>query len=226
MLAHASTNRTGRRIRGGAAVALLLMLGAGSSAARAATVNVGGPGASDSASCGDPGSPCATVPFAVMTRAAAGDTVRVAAGRYDITPPGGGGALVVDKPGLHLEGAQAGVDPATRTASGPAESTLVDGTPASGSYALLSLQADGITVDGFTIADNAAGDVGGAGILTGDTHSGYVITGNIITNNSIGLYLAARAPSRRRSAAICSSTTTSPDPPAGTRSTGRASSGT
>ena len=74
---------------------------------------------------------------------------------------------------------------------GPGESTLVDGTPASGSYALLSLQADGITVDGFTIADNTAGDVGGAGILTGDTHSGYVITGNIITNNSIGLYLAA-----------------------------------
>ena len=102
--------------------------------------------------------------------AASGATVNVAAGTY-------AEELNIAKT-LTLNGANAGV--AGNAARGP-ESVII--TTNNG----ITAAADGVTIDGFTIRDNAVG----AGITLSPAFSGYTVQNNIITNNVFGLNLGS-----------------------------------
>ncbi len=104
-----------------------------------------------------------------------GDTVRVDAGTYP--------EVVVITKTITLEGAQAGA-----TACGRSSLESIVGT-ANGAFQIL---ADNVVIDGFTITgvDGSAGISSlGAGIHTPGTYSGHMIRNNIITGNTMGVYL-------------------------------------
>lgn len=106
-----------------------------------------------------------------VTAAAPGDTVHVCAGTYT-------GGVDVPKT-INLVGAKAGVDARTRSQSG--ESIISGGGVLGG----LSLHADGIVVNGFTIR----GELNGPGIYTSPSFTGYRILNNVVTGNVFGIYL-------------------------------------
>ncbi|MGI8687294.1 MAG: hypothetical protein ACR2M3_01835 [Thermomicrobiales bacterium] len=87
-----------------------------------------------------------------------------------------------------INGVKHGVD--ARTGRGaPSTETILD---AKGGPIGFSLNADGITLDGFTVqnAGATANDPNGGntGVFLSATHSGYQVLNNIIQNNAIGLY--------------------------------------
>jgi fibronectin type 3 domain-containing protein len=106
----------------------------------------------------------------------AGGTVHVNAGLYTES-------VVVNK-AVDLLGAQAGVDPSTRTAGGAMESILeTAGTRA------VSVAASGVTIDGFDIVDNGAG---GMGIAETTPVVGTTIANNFIHGfSALGVAYAA-----------------------------------
>jgi hypothetical protein len=106
-----------------------------------------------------------------VTAAAPGDTVHVCAGTY-------AGGVDVPKT-LNLVGAKAGVD--ARTRSQTHESIISGGGVLGG----LSLHADGIVVNGFTVRN----DVNGPGISTSPAFTGYRILNDVVTGNVFGIYL-------------------------------------
>jgi hypothetical protein len=149
---------------------------AGASPAAAATViNVATTG-TDTVGCGSATSPCATIPYAYGL-AAAGDTIKVAAGTYEMTA-----SLVIAKAGLRLEGAKAGVDARTRTPGGPGETVI---TVSSGATprSLFEANANSVTIDGFSFDRNP----GGSGVTTSENHSGYRVSDDIFADNLKGL---------------------------------------
>jgi Right handed beta helix region len=144
-------------------------------AGAASVINVATTG-TDTPGCGAAAAPCATIQFA-YGEAAAGDTIRVAAGTYAFA-----GLFVIQKSDLHLQGNMAGVDARTRTPGGPGE-TIIRPEPGSSLFGLWRVNASGVSIDGFTFADNT----GGPAILTSDAHSGYLVTNDIFSHNSSGL---------------------------------------
>jgi hypothetical protein len=144
-------------------------------ASAASVINVATTG-TDTPGCGAAAAPCATIQFA-YGEAVAGDTIKVAAGTYAFAA-----LFVIQKSDLHLQGNMAGVDARTRTPGGPGETII---RPESGSslFGMWRVNASGVSIDGFTFADNT----GGPAILTSDLHSGYLVTNDIFSHNSSAL---------------------------------------
>jgi hypothetical protein len=153
----------------------IALLAGAAPASAASVINVATTG-SDTPGCGAAAAPCATIQFA-YGEAASGDTIKVAAGTYTFAT-----LLAIQKSDLHLQGNMAGVDARTRTPGGPGETII---RPAAGSslFGMWRVNASGVSIDGFTFADNT----GGPAILTSDAHSGYVVTDDIFSHNSSGL---------------------------------------
>jgi hypothetical protein len=100
-----------------------------------------------------------------------GSTVIVGPGTFAET-------VTISTADLALEGAQAGVD--ARTRSAVPESVVTTGG--------ISVQADGVTVDGFTVQDVAASPLG-AGVALSPSSSGYTVENTIFTSNIVGLHM-------------------------------------
>jgi parallel beta-helix repeat protein len=153
-------------------------LTASSSLAATRFVRVGGADVGDCTSA-TPG--CATITYAV-SQAVAGDTIDVGIGTF--TEPTG---IVINKQ-LILHGAQAGVDARTRTVPpDPVTETIITQT--------LRVLADGVVIDGFTIMAPVPDPSLNAGIHTSNANSGEQILNNIVTNNTIGVYLQSNGTS-------------------------------
>lgn len=122
--------------------------------------------------CTFAGTPCATINHAIG-QANPGETIVVRAGTY----AEGGTPIAVNK-SVMIAGAQSG--PFACTRSGLAESIVtvpfVVTVPAS--------------IHGFTITCGTCGTVGAA-VHTSQTTSGYGIVNNIITGNTMGIYLSS-----------------------------------
>ncbi|TLZ63817.1 MAG: hypothetical protein E6K13_04330 [Methanobacteriota archaeon] len=117
-----------------------------------------------------------TIQAAVNGAAAIGDTVLVDPGTYP--------ELVVIAKSVTLKGAQAGISGCGRSSA----SESIVGT-SNGAFQIL---ANNVVIDGFTITgvDGSSGVSSlGAGIWTAGTNSGHIIRNNIITGNTIGIYL-------------------------------------
>lgn len=159
----------------GALAAMTPVFGAVTPAAAASVINVA-PSGSDTAGCGNAATPCKTVTTG-YARAAAGDTIRIAAGTYDANTP-----LVIAKPDLHFVGAKAGVDARGRTPGGSGETVVTTTVNGPTARDLWVAQANGVTIDGFTFEGNAAG----AGVSTSEQFSGYRVENTIFSNNLKG----------------------------------------
>jgi nitrous oxidase accessory protein NosD len=119
---------------------------------------------------------------AAVDAASAGDTIKVKAGTYEEN-------VVVNKQ-LKIKGADASLDEYLD----PTEASIVDpvnNTATGGVGIAFDLQADGIEIKGFTIAefDTNTDPDGTIGIRTSDSFSGYKIKDNVIEENTIGIYL-------------------------------------
>jgi len=127
--------------------------------------------------CLSAGTACLTIGGAI-SKAAAGDTIDVAAGTYN--------EQVVVPSSLTLNGAQQGVDARTRSGS---ESIV---TNTCGPF---QIEADNVTVNGFTIegATSTSNGCFYVGVWTNPgfsgTHGGTQILNNIIQNNISGIEL-------------------------------------
>ncbi len=84
-------------------------------------------------------------------------------------------------------GAQAGKDARNKTPGGADQTIVVDNNPSPGASQLFYINADGITIDGFTFENS----VPGAGVQSNNTVSGWTVRDNIFFNNRIGLYAAS-----------------------------------
>ncbi len=93
---------------------------------------------------------------------------------------------------LTLRGAQAGVDARSNARAGAAE-TIMNGISLGGTTrsASVSVNADNVTVDGFTFTGTNSQDLAqGAGLVISPNHSGTHIFDNIFQNNTSGMFLA------------------------------------
>jgi hypothetical protein len=149
-------------------------------ASAAITLYVGGPSAADTADCGAEAAPCATIQHGYL-KAHDDDTIKVAAGRYELTDH----RLEIQKRGLHLVGAMAGVDARTRSPDGPGETVVTCAfTTGEGTF---TADADSVTIDGFTFEGHPGC---ASGVETSGGHSGYHVSNNIFTSNS-GVHAAS-----------------------------------
>ncbi len=139
----------------------------------------------DNAAGGGPaGANCANADYSSIQDAvdasSSGGTILVCAGQYF-------GSVTVNKD-LTLSGAQAGVD--ARTRSGAAGESFISGNDAdfNGVYedGGVALTESGITFDGFVVA-NSADPAIGAAITTSATEGNYLVTNNIVTDNTFGI---------------------------------------
>jgi hypothetical protein len=105
-----------------------------------------------------------------VTNATAGDALNAAAGTFT--------EAVTVNTALTINGAKHGVDARTGRSTPSAETILTGGG--------FSLNADAITIDGFTVQN--AGGTNKVGITLSAGHSGYQVLNNIIQNNTIGVY--------------------------------------
>ena len=126
-----------------------------------------------------------TAPFtsiqAAVNAAAPGDIISVAAGTYNesVTIPAA-------KPRLTLQGTFAGPAHATN----PQIAAIVD--PAAGVGGIgFNVLANDTTIRGFTVGDINDNTVNAVGIRTDSTVSGFMITSNVVQDNSIGVYPGA-----------------------------------
>ncbi|MGB9377795.1 MAG: right-handed parallel beta-helix repeat-containing protein [Mycobacteriales bacterium] len=141
----------------------------------ATTLVVDDDGAATATNCnaGAPGSAFSSIQEAV-TAASPGDTIKVCPGQYTEN-------VVVDKT-LTINGPRANTA-ATRTLANEASVTgTVDGASS------MSLQADGVVVNGFLFQNNP-----GPGLYTSPSNSGYQVKSNVMRNNVMGLYLHSAA---------------------------------
>jgi hypothetical protein len=111
---------------------------------------------------------------AAVDEAGPGDRIRVCPGTYNET-------VTVEKRGLVIEGAKAGIDARTRSQT---HESIVTADNADGVVRLL---ADHIVWDGFMVFDNFEGP----GMYTDPDASGYVIRNTIFLDNGLGLHLNA-----------------------------------
>lgn len=132
----------------------------------------------NAAGVGPAGADCADADFSSIQDAvdasSTGGTILVCAGQYPES-------VQVNK-NLTLSGAQAGVD--ARTRSGAAHESVITADEANEGG--VNLGANGITVDGFVIAD-AADPAIGAGIGMPATFGNQTVTNNVVSDNTIGI---------------------------------------
>lgn len=124
------------------------------------------PGGSDVGNeCAEPATPCATIQHAV-DEAAAGETVDVAAGSY--------AEQVTIVKSLTLRGPNAGVDPNTEPRGAEA---IVDG----GNGIAIRPDAEGVVIDGLTVAADDAGEpiYTGTGDIDGLTVANDIVSGGV-----------------------------------------------
>ncbi len=142
----------------------------------------GGPAAltvnDNAAGAGPAGANCSNADYSsiqdAVDNSSSGGTVLVCAGQYPES-------VQINKP-LTLNGAKAGVD--ARSRSGAAQESVVTADePNEGG---ISLGANGITVDGFVVADAADPSIG-AGINMPAAFGNQTVTNNVITDNAIGI---------------------------------------
>lgn len=115
-----------------------------------------------------------------VNKVATGGTVRVGAGTFD-------GSVFINKT-LSLLGVQAGVDARTRVGA----ETIVRGDLTGGGtrQTAVWVQANDVTVDGFTVDGSTYEPLVGAGVYLQPGTAGTHFSDNIVQNNIIGLYLA------------------------------------
>jgi hypothetical protein len=119
-----------------------------------------------------------------LMAAPAGGTVTVDAGSYAET-------VTVNK-SLTIDGAEAGVDARSnvRRAAGN-ETILTGGTTSAGVGAGFYVDANDVTIDGFTVQGETSQDLMlGAGIVIAPSMSGTHVVNDIVQNNVSGLFLA------------------------------------
>ena len=163
-----------------AAISVMMLVNLRSVSALAGTNRYVANGGADTTDCSSPGTPCATIQYAI-NQSVANDTINVAAGNYTET------LLNVNIPstltGLTLKGAQAGVAVGTRT-FGVGEST-VTGVQTLGNSSVFTIRASGVTLDGFSIryiklAVGVNSSVGSSnGVDVKNTVNGALITNNM-----------------------------------------------
>ena len=107
-----------------------------------------------------------------------GDTIRVAAGRYEES-------VNVDKE-LTILGAQANKDQRFKVQS-QSKNSVVE-IPAGGTFGF-NLDADNIVLKGFVIQDSNDDGLSPVGVITTRDTSGSVIARNVIQSNTFGIYL-------------------------------------
>lgn len=157
-----------------------LALAAG--AALAATTVLVGTGTADAATTITVGNParCGTTDFRTISEAVAaassGDTISVCAGNY-------GESVVIDKPGLTLNGAAAGIDARGKR---PAAISSTVGVP--GGAFTLTGNADDTVIDGFVISGVTNYSQSGVNAFQGA--SGLQLLNNVIQFNANGLRLS------------------------------------
>ncbi|MFF2195763.1 hypothetical protein [Streptomyces sp. NPDC058157] len=118
---------------------------------------------------------------AAVTAAAAGDTVHVCPGTYNEL-------VEVNKANLTLEGETTLPADCDRFAApDPAVDSVIEATSPTGE-GIVNLREDGIRLQGFTVQNNQGSAFGGYGVNTVVTHSGYLVTGNVIQGNPAGMY--------------------------------------
>ena len=149
-------------------VVVVAALALASAAAFANTIVVDDDGHGSATGCSGT-TPIPSTIQAGVNAASPGDTVKVCPGNYP-------GAVTVNKT-LTLDGAKAGVDARNRGTSGESIVSAPGGGPA------FTLAANNVTLDGFTIKSSDTG------IQTSPNFSGYLIQNNVVTNNSLGIYL-------------------------------------
>jgi len=127
----------------------------------------------DTGDCTDPLNSCLTLQYAI-DQSAAGDTINVASGTYTTIS-----LVMIDKT-LTILGAQNGVDARTRSGD---ESVLsnIEG---------ISVTANAVVIDGFTIKDSSNPVYTGYGLLINPGIDGTHVVNNIFENNIAGLGLA------------------------------------
>jgi|GEM_PF-6431558 len=150
--------------------------------APASTLHIDASLGTDSPACGVAvgAGACQSIGYAVGTRAAANDSIVVAAGTYHEH-------VTINVAGLTLLGAQAGVDARTRSA---ASESILDGATTALDTGI-SVNADNVTIDGFTIQNyNGGGAAFGYGIVQAGTVSGVHVLNNVLrANGYTGLYM-------------------------------------
>jgi hypothetical protein len=184
----------------------ILIAGLGAAAAgqvpAATVIRVNGATGTDAPGCGvAPAAPCKTMQYAYFKRAASGDTIKVAAGTYDMVAPfiiGATHAFRSPPDDVAFDGAKAGADAQDRSAvCSPDTETVVTTSNLLYPIAapLMDAETNGITVDGFCF--KGSGRLGEAGlqsgrVLAGRTgSSGFTVEDNIFTGFSEGLYLGS-----------------------------------
>ncbi|HQU45072.1 MAG TPA: right-handed parallel beta-helix repeat-containing protein, partial [Pirellulales bacterium] len=117
---------------------------------------------------------------AAVANVSSGGTVDVAPGTYDEHD-------IVINQALTLNGPNFGLNPntATRGAEATIDAQMLGGD--------IVINANNVTVDGFTIQDGQNGSA--AGVVMYNTTSGVQVLNNIITNNQIGIYADSDGPS-------------------------------
>lgn len=160
--------------------------------AAGSTIHVETAGA-DTPACGSTASPCATIPYAFNVRAVTGDTIEVGAGTFDADGSATSSFpfLMINKSDVTFLGAQAGKDARNKTPGGAGQTIVVDNNPSPAASQNFYINADGITVDGFTFENNKFG----GGIQSNNTVSGWTVQNDIFFNNRIGLYAASNGTS-------------------------------
>lgn len=126
-----------------------------------------------------PTTPFATIGHAIIA-ASSGDTIDVAAGAYNE-------AVNVDK-SLIIDGAQAGVDARTRSATSESIVQAQTGGPSNSAF---SIEANGVTIDGFEIDGTGTSEQQTWGINAdaGTNTSNIHITNTIFKNLYEGLHV-------------------------------------
>jgi hypothetical protein len=122
---------------------------------------------------------------AAVNAAPSGATINVDAGNY-------AELVTITKP-MTIRGAQAGVDARLNNRLNGAtssESTVTGASTSSGQSSAFYINANDVTIDGFTVSGETNTSLYGAGIVIAPNRAGTHILDNIIQNNVSGLFLA------------------------------------